>query len=237
MNKIFIYQHLGMGDHILCNAIIREYTQKYDKIFLFVKPNNIKNVFYMYRDLGNKIQFFAMTDPEVHSYMNLNKNENFLIIGHTNEYFQKLNNGIYETFDTGFYEMAQIPIKNKWDKFYIQQDINLEKETFYNKLKLQDNEEYLFVHDDQERGRYFKNELINKGIKIIRPTDHKDIQLFDFIYTIKKAKEVHVMNSSFSCLIDTMQINNNNLYFHEYARTDMGNNPNHKLKLNWNILK
>ena len=118
--------------------------------------------------------------------------------------------------------------------------IDLSSKSFFNytdSYYTYDNEEYLFVHDDPERDRHFKEEFVDKRIKTIRPIDHKDIGLFDFIYTIENAKEVHVMNSSFSCLIDTMKISTNKLFLHEYARNDMGDNPNHKLKLDWTIIK
>jgi len=71
----------------------------------------------------------------------------------------------------------------------------------------------------------------------IRPIEFKNVGIFDFLMAIEKAKEVHVMNSSFSSLIDSMMLKTNKLFLHEYARTDMGDNPNHKMKLDWNILK
>lgn len=235
MNTIYIYHHLGLGDHIQCNAIVRIYAEKYDKLYLFAKPKYSKNVQYLYRD-DPKIKIIAMDDNDVKNFISFNKNNNYLIVGHTKEYFDGVNSGKF-TFDEGFYKMLNIPFEDKWNKFYFKRDLDVEKNTYYNKLGLKDNEEYLFVHDDKERGRHFKPQYIEKGLKIIRATDHKDIGIFDLIYTIEKAKEVHVMNSSFSCLIDTMQIYNDNLYYHEYARTDMGNNPNHKFKMNWIILK
>jgi hypothetical protein len=228
---------MGMGDHILCNAIIRTYAEKYDKVYLFVKPHNIENVLYMYRDLTN-FKPIALDDKGVQVFRQLNPNYNYLIVGITPEWFHNFDVlHLYETFDHGFYAAANVPFEDKWNKFYFERDIEKEKHVFYNVLGLKDSDEFLFVHDDPERDRKFKENLIPKGIEIINPGRHKDVKLFDFIYTIEKAKEVHVMNSSFSCLIDTMQIKTNKLFFHEYARTDMGDNPNHKMKLNWNIIK
>lgn len=236
MSIIYIYHHLGLGDHFLCNGIVRTYAEKYDRVFLFAKPHNADNVAYMYRDNPN-IKIIPKDDAEVRTFINQNPFLKFLIVGIKPEWFAKFNAGYFETFDHGFYIAADVPIEDKWNKFYYERDLEKEKDTFYNKLGLKDGEEYLFVHDDQERGRFFKNEFIDKGIKIIRATDHKDIGIFDFLYTIENAKEVHVMNSSFSCLLDTMQIKHDNLFYHQYARTDMGSNPNHKLKLKWTIIK
>lgn len=236
-NTIYIYHHLGMGDHILCNAIIRTYAEKYDKVYNFAKPHNYNNVAYMYRDIKN-FKLIALDDAQTKFFMMMNPNNKYLVVGITPEWFYNLDVlKLYESFDHGFYLAASVPFEDKWNKFYFERDLEKEKDAFYNKLGLKDDEPFLFVHDDTERGRHFKKEFIDNKLKTIRPVDHKNIGLFDFIYTIEKAKEVHVMNSSFSCLIDTMQIYNDNLYYHEYARTDMGDNPNHKLKLNWTILK
>ena len=240
MESLYIYHHLGLGDAFLCNGIVRTYADKYPFIFVFAKPHNAKNVSHMYRDLKNLkvialddagVKFFMMMNPEIKGI------SKYLIVGITSEWFNNFNSGKYESFDHGFYVAANVPFEDKWNKFYLRRDFESEKNTFYKLLGLKDGEEYLFVHDDQERGRFFKPEYINKGLRVIRPTDFKNIGIFDFIYIIEHAKEVHVMNSSFSCLIDTMQIYNDNLYYHEYARTDMGDNPNHKFKMKWNLIK
>jgi len=227
-----------MGDNILCNAIVRTFAEQYDRVYVFAKSPYIENQVFMYRD-NSKIRVMALKDDkEVKGFIRMFPNNNYRIIGVRSEWFYNFDVlKLYETFDHGFYVDAGVPFEDKWNKFYIQRDLEKEKNTFYNLLGLKDDEEFLFVHDDPERNRHFKKEFITKGIKTIHPAKYKNIGLFDFIYTIEKAKEVHVMNSSFSCLIDTMQIKTGKLFFHQYARTDMGDNPNHKLKLNWTILK
>lgn len=236
-NFLYIYHHLGLGDHILCNGIVRFYTEKYDRIYLFVKPHNLKNVSYMYRDL-TKIKFIPMDDAQVKFFMSINPDNEYLIVGITPEWFHALDVlKIYDTFDHGFYASAKVPLDDKWDKFYLKRDLEKEKNAFYNILKLKDDEEFLFVHDNPKGGRTFKKEYIPKGIKIINPGDFPEIGLFDFLFTMEKAKQIHVMNSSFMNLADCIQLQTGELFLHSYARTDMGDNPNPKLKLNWNIIK
>lgn len=237
MDNIFVYHNMGMGDHILCNAIIRTYAEKYDRVYNFAKPHYVNNVAYMYRDLKN-FRPIALDDAQTKFFMRVNPNNKYLVVGITPEWFHNFDIlKLYETFDHGFYVAANVPFEDKWNKFYFERDLEKEKDAFYNKLGLKDGEEFLFVHDDPERNRHFKKEFVDKGIKVVHPAQHKNIGLFDFIYAIEKAQEVHVMNSSFSCLIDTMQIQTNKLFLHQYARTDMGDNTNHKMKLNWTILK
>ena len=161
-----------------------------------------------------------------------------MVVGITPEWFNNLDvKKIYETFDHGFYVSAKIPLEEKWNKFYFQRDLEKEKNAFYNILNLKDEEEYIIVHDDPKNGRPFKSSLIPKGLKIINPSNFKEAGLFDFLYTFEHAKELHMMNSSFMNLIDTIQLKTGPLFLHSYARTDMGPNPNPKLKLNWTIFK
>lgn len=235
---VYIYHHLGMGDHILCNAIVRIAALVHDDIVLFAKPNNIKNVQYMYRDLKN-LSCVAYLDKDIQAFIRRTPQNKYLIVGITPQWFAKMDAGGFETFDIGFYESVGISIEEKWNHFHFERDLDLEKHIFYDVLRITDDDEFIFVHDDLERDRHFKPEYI-EGKKIVRVTDHLDIGLFDFLYTIQKAREVHVMNSSFSCLIDTMQLPTrypDNLFLHSYAREDMGPNANHKLKLNWNVIK
>lgn len=232
-NSIYIYQHLGMGDHILCNAIVRTYAEKYNRIYLFVKPQNINNVAYMYRD-NEKIKLISMGDMHVRQFINFNPQNNYLIIGHQKLHEELKINGTL-TFDEIFYKMANVPFEDKWNKFYFQRDIEKEKDTYYNKLGLKDNENFIFMHDDPKNGRVINETYISKNDKIIKPIDYLDIGVFDFLYTIEKAKEIHCMDSSFSCLIDTIQLRNDNLFMHSYVRKD--NSPSPKFKLKWKIIK
>ena len=237
LDSIYVYTNMGLGDHILCNAIVRIQAEKYKKVYVFVKPNNFKNVSYMYRDLSN-VKFIQMMDHEVHFFMNTFTNNNYLVAGITDQYYKNFfTDKIYDSFDHGFYVMAGIPFEERWNKFYFERDLEKEKTAFYDIFKLKDGEEFIIVHDDPKRDRIFNTKYLPKGIKILKPGDFTDVGLFDFIYTIEKAKEVHVMNSSFCCLIDSMQIKSNKLVLHEYVRTDMGDNPNPKLKLKWQIIK
>lgn len=94
MNDLYIYHHLGLGDHIVCNAIIRNYAKEYDKIYLFIYPHNLESVSFMYRDLKN-IEFIQVYDQEVERII-INKT-NVLKIG-----FGKLDVKNYK-FDKSFY--------------------------------------------------------------------------------------------------------------------------------------
>jgi hypothetical protein len=233
---IYIYHHMGMGDTLLCNGLIRHFSEENDLVFIFSKPQYIKNTLYMYRD-NPKIKVIQFDDYGVKSFMALNPQNNYLVLGHTPEYFKKLDVNKEWTFEEGFYKMANVPFEYKWSKFFFKRDMDIEKEAF-NRVGLKEGEKYLFIHDDPKRGRIFKKEYIDKNIKTIHPTDYQDIGLFDFFYIMENAYQVHVHNSSFANLIDTIELKTNQLFYHKYARTDMGENGDQTFSknINWTFL-
>jgi hypothetical protein len=178
---IYIYHHLGMGDSILCNGLVRHFAESYEKVFVFAKKPYTSNVVYMYRDNPNiKILHFE-NDDGVKSFIKLNTNNKYLIVGHTHEYFYKLDVLKNITFDQGFYEMANIPFEYKWTKFYFQRDYEKENEAF-EIAGIKKEDEYIFVHDDPERNRIFRKEYINPNIKSIHPAKLQNINLFHFFF-------------------------------------------------------
>jgi len=203
MSEIYLYHHLGLGDHISCHGIVRCYCEKYEKVNLFVKENNYKNVSYMYNDIKN-INFLIGDDSYAQNYLIQNKIENVKIIG-----FNLLSNS--KNLELQFYEMAGLPIESKWKKFYIKRDIEKEKKIF--SLNGLEKGNYIFLH----KGDYdIREEYISKGLKVVEPKDHG---LFDWMYVIENAKEIHCIDSSFLCLIDCMDLKNEiNLYNHRYVR-------------------
>jgi len=109
VNSLYIYHHLGLGDHIVCNGIVNFYAEKYDRIFLFSKTHNLKNVAYLYRD-NSKIKLIHFeNDIGVKQFLRMNSGVNSLVVGITRQFFHDLDVAkIYDTFDDGFYKVAKI---------------------------------------------------------------------------------------------------------------------------------
>lgn len=231
---LHILHHSGLGDHIICNAIVRTYAEKYDRIVLNTTQSTLSNVQYMYRDLTN-IDFIDLYFTAAPEYAKQNSQNNYLIIGCTAEYFKNLSTHYYPTFDYGFYAMTHVPYQDRWNKFYFQRDMGKELDVFYNKLGLKDGDEYIFIHEDPSRNRLLDRKYFPQGIRQIRSDDYRDICMFDFLYTIKKAKEIHVMDSCFLALIDNMQIRHDKLFLHNYGINKISTPT--AVSLNWNILR
>ena len=59
--EAYILQHLGLGDHIMCNGLVRHYSKLNDVVHVFCKYNNIEDVQYMFRD-DHKIKLIPVSD-------------------------------------------------------------------------------------------------------------------------------------------------------------------------------
>ena len=50
MREAFFMPHLGLGDHIICNGILRKLRESYDIVHMPVKNHNLLNVQDMFKD-------------------------------------------------------------------------------------------------------------------------------------------------------------------------------------------
>ena len=230
MNEIFIYHHLGLGDHIILNGFVRHVASTYDRTWVFAKPgNNTRNVKRMYRDNPN-IHVIPLGDAGARDHIRMFPGNKYMVVGHTPDFFKLIDdpsNG--KNFDELFFEQYDIPFEYKWSKFYLHRDMDREKEVFHDILGLKDDSQYIFLHESPDRPI---TREIPKDIQVIRP-DNKEVGIFDYLYTIHKSQQIHVMNSSFMNLIDCIELRTQHLYYHEYSRP----NINTTLGLPWHILK
>ncbi len=204
MNSIYVYTHLGLGDQITCHGIIRTMAEQYDRVYVFTKSRNAKNVSFMFRD-DPRIRLILMDDAEVRSFISFNPNNRYLIVGHE-AYTRIANNPKNELkIDEIFYQLAEVPFENKFSKFKLVRDKEREEKCFeFYKIK----GPYVFIHDKIEHPIN-----INSNLRIIRP-DNQEFLLFDYLKIIEMAQEVHIITSSFHCLLDAIQLKHPNLTLH-----------------------
>ena len=237
-NTLYIYSQTQIGDHILCYSIIKFYSKKYNKIVLLVRDlgsRHMSNLRRLFFSLPN-VSFIPFYDHNsTLLFIKANSNKNFLIFGHE-DFVTALKLGTAKPFDQHFYETAKVPFNDKWDEFYFERDLEKEKEVYYNRLKLKDDDEFIFIHQDPAREYFIDKKYIDNNVKCIRLEDLQDVCLFDLFYTLERAKEIHEINSSMLTLIDIMQLKvKGKLFYHKYVRGSFHEQP--KLKLNWQIIE
>jgi hypothetical protein len=206
----YIYHHLGLGDHIICNGIVRHYRETYGEVTVFCKPHYFTNVEYMYRDDNNIIILPIGKDSDVCNYINQNNlHSDLIMVG-----FDKL--GLYnsKTFDEGFYNTINLPFLFRFSKFKFERNSEKELEV-YNELN-PNNEPYIYVHDDKERGFEIDVNKININLKIIE--NDKRFLMFDMLKIIENATEVHSMQTGMKDLINSFKFDKPKFYLHWYVR-------------------
>lgn len=220
---IYIYHHLGLGDHFICNGLVRSIINNCDNYTMFVKPHNLGSVRFMYRDLRN-LSFMTVLDS---SYQNFPVERGDKIIKINLENFEE-NEGIL--WDEFFYKQHNIDFKNRWDNFKVIRDFKRE-ESLYNYLN-PDKEEFVLIHrsgsDEIDRINYNLIESKYKKIFVEKHTNN----IFDYLLLAIKAKEVHCVESSFLVLMDSLDLNKN-LTFHNYWNKRL---HNLNLKNKWKII-
>lgn len=221
-SDIFIYHHLGLGDHIICNGLVRSYVKKYNKVYLFCKESNLDSVRDMYSDLN--IPLIPGDDSYVHLFIRSNPNLNYLIVG-----FNMLND--IEPFDEQFYKLAKLAFVNRWDEFHCPAS---SKDTIlFNLINPPTN--YALVHEDASRGYTIDKSKIS--LPIVYIDKKENFSLPNYRILINKAKEIHVIDSSAMFLIDSLPLTEDPalLFVHRYARNNVAwNIPT--LRKNWVIL-
>lgn len=214
--NLYVYHHLGLGDHIICNGLVRYIVKNfgYKNIYLVVKKSNVKNIKRMFVDL-----------PEVHFY-EVEKDSDFTI-----DNYPVLRIGFENAnpmqFDKSFYDCAKIPFSERWDSWHIKEDKHKEN-IMKSYLNIQEN--YIFVHDKSSTGEYNLN--IESSFRQIKPDKIAcEDSVFDWVPIIAGAKEVHAINSSFVHLIDSIKTNAK-LFYHDIKPNTVG----FSLKKNWQII-
>lgn len=201
--KMTVYHHLGMGDHIICNGMVRNLYKTHKFIDLFCYDYNEKNVKYMYRDLTNFNTIPVASDEEANSMISYRK-INVLKIGFESLYIKTRS----KTFDIDFYKMAGVPFNCKFDDFYFERDFS--KEDSILNLINPNKEPYIFVHGDLDMTK------VRNDLKIIHnPINYS---LFNLITLLENAEEIHVMESSLKCLINQYKLLKPKLFYHAYVK-------------------
>ena len=230
----YIHQHGRLGDMILCNGLIRYLLRnkyKKNKVYIFCRSRHLKSVNFMYRD-QKRIKIIPFNENpklkdekllakyetnkarNIIEKIKLKKKINFINIGFKNYHKTKnLNPDISFPWpcDIVFYKQFNIPFKYRFSKSYWKRDKTSEKRLFKKLVGI--NQSYAFVHDDKDRNFIIDAKNINSNLKIIK-NDKKEL-IFNFGLILERAKEIHIMESSFRQVIEVLNTKNKKLYLYK----------------------
>jgi hypothetical protein len=203
----YFYSHLGLGDQVICNGLLRSLIKDNETYTVFVKPQFRKPVEFMYRDLNN-VFYIEGDDNFVNNYIKQNNLREHLILAGFGPIHPQA-----KQFDDSFYLQNDVPFINRWEKFKVIRDLDREMEIF-SKFNVKENE-YVFIHDDDSRNFNISNEVVtSKDLKIIRPILGLTDNIFDYCYLMEHSFESHFIDSSFRLVFDSLKLRNSNIYYH-----------------------
>ena len=225
MEKVILH-HLGMGDHLICNGLVRKVLQE-DKLILHypLKFHNYDNVFAMFEDLSDRIRFVPVKDDrEMIRYASTFTEKKKIRVGVFKNDWTSLSGAFCEKF----YKQLDIRYSERWNLFYYPENSST--------LIENDVKESCFVHQDISRNLKIKNNYLpdsyySPNHSLGSKNKHT---IFDYVPILNEVNEIHCIDSSFACLIDHLpSLNTKKKFIHRYVRK---NNQNPIYKNNWTII-
>jgi hypothetical protein len=235
---LFMSAPRATGDHIICNGLYRHFASKYDLCVFPVKKPMLLNVTSMLSDLHNIEymvwpSFITRRSTYVASYLFKKLKFDVAKFAWDGDDFPSK---IPMTWDRNIYHQFSLNFNMRWDNFFAPR--NIEKENELYELLGCGTGDYAFVHDSPSRNFTIDNSYINPKLIVIKPiTKINKFSIFDYRKVLENASEVHCIESSFSALIESINLKKP-LYAHRYARPEVIMNPWHaySYRLDWNII-
>jgi len=227
MVKIILH-HLGLGDQIMLNGMVRHFAET-DTVCIFCKKCHLESVEFMYRDISEKVKVIPLETTsvsEIQEKIRTYKNATVIPLATYGmddaswSAYTKMTNWAH-----GVYLQAKVNPSYMYTKFKVERDRSIEignsKECDWPAELWEKVDEdmaivkdYIFVHDDPERDRYIHvksdlhiykphSKLIDKKQELFQ-CEHPNI--FAYVSLIERAKEVHCMNSSYNWMIELMKL-------------------------------
>lgn len=226
MNNLFLMTHIGLGDAIIQNGLIRELALQHDKILLTCYSHNVPSITAMFSDLPNLTLCPIIDENSIRDFEKLFQNK---------EGYKILRLGVYsgeahvapETFDQTFYRQAGVEFSKRWDAFKAPV---IEPCVWPYEYKLES--QYALICDSPDRD--FNIDLKRLQDKsLIYLNLFRGESLLGFQDLMKNATELHCINSAPAILADSITTNGK-LFMHRYARPYTPYD-NFKLRKKWTV--
>lgn len=234
--KIYIECHQGLGDHLICSGLYRKISEKASSILIPVRKvyrSEVKRLLFNVPEarIISYPDFYFREMTIANGLMLAQENYEILKLGHFGRSYLEL----ADRFDEAFYVQAGIDFRERWSSFDYLRDKEKEKDLFSRLVNTK--EKYVFLHDDPTRGFEIDTKFISPNFKIVRP-NKRGFSIFDYRLIFERAEEIHCIESSFSVLIDNLDISTGMKFIHRYARPEATQDVKHEASYssNWNFL-
>lgn len=214
---------------------------KDDQVYLFCKSKYEESIRFMYRDLQN-LSLIPLSNTYATAMECVDRilaevpTDRKIRIGF--EYLQQFTQQGMQ-FDEAFYTQVGLPFNKRWDDFLVDRDVYREF-NLYREVIGDNNNEYIFLHEDPSRGYIINREYItNKYLPVITPKVEYTNNIFDYLEIIENAKEVHCIDSSFKNMIDSVTLNSKGkLFYHLKLQNNVVKDYTYSnSRLNWEVIR
>ena len=202
-NSIFIRTHLGLGDALIQNGLVRILASN-DRVVFPAKIHNFESVKFMFRDLPN-VEVVSVRD-DVEAELLSEAEASVLRLG-----LFSLTEPLESAWDRQMYRQARVPFDCRWEAFQVHRD----RQDEYPVPRTN----YVFLHDDYERGFCIDESRLPSDVYRIRPERPNSLNtIFGWLPLIVEASEIHCIDSCFAILVDSIPTKAIRLVLHDYAR-------------------
>lgn len=207
--------HLGLGDHIICNGIVRALCPSFKILVLPVRPFYLTAVRWMFSDLPNVRTIAVGEQKDFRRIVEAFEKAGASSI-RAGTHNKRWRDEMLLCFDAAFYELAGVPFEQRWAAFDVPRDLDAEEGLFQIAAPA---EPYIFVHDDAERGFQIDEMRLPKNIRRVRPLPGLTDVPFHYRKVIEGAAEVHCISSSFAHFLECAP-SGRPQFLHRYPRED-----------------
>ena len=197
------------------NGLIRKLSEVCEEIILPTQRLSRPTIERLYNNNPIVTVLDVLGDNENKEQSLIHERQGYVVLDGTPKLIYKNKEGIDNPgIGTGFfaYYTANYHMLNSWFNFHFERKPKVEEEV-YDYVVGAGNEDYAFCVLDTT----VKKSLL-PDMKIVEPFRSDEIPEVDYLKVIKNAKEVHVMDSAFSCLIDRCYPSKANMFSHKYMQ-------------------
>lgn len=223
--KLYFHAHLGVGDLLIYTGLIRKLSEVYEEVIVPTRKLNRPTIERLYAGNPRITVLNVLGDYENKEQAFIHSQQGYEVLDGVEKVID-LNEGGYVNPGIGAgvtaYLTAGYHMYNSWVNFYFERNLESENEV-YDYVVGDSKEDYAFCQLDinklnPEGSESPPNEELLPDMRIVEPYLSDEIPLVDYLKVIKNAKEVHVMDSSFACLIDRCYPSKSNMFNHKYMR-------------------
>lgn len=198
VKRTLLRWHLGMGDALLCNGLVRVLVERGHHLVLPCWEKNLTAVMAMFADLDDDQATISYRAVQYADYRTSEDEE--INLGHYGRHFDE------HRFDESFYLQAGVPFLEKWMEFEVPFGFGHSNAA-------------VFLHDDPKR---LMNIYGLDDADTYLPEPSKPF--WSHLPALMAAKEIHCINSCFAILADLIDAPGKK-FLHRYARPDGGALP------------